>query len=239
MTDTQENFNLSPIGVIHTPYGQKFAVPRQAGLIANAVSTIEFFSPYNDPQAFEGLLGFSHLHLIFIFDKIPKESTFRAQVRPPRLGGNQKIGVFATRSPFRPTRLGLSLVKIRDLKVKNGGVLLEVLGADLVDGTPILDIKPYIPFVDSIPDARGGYASERPPEYQVEFSEKAKDNLKKLTAEQIDCVREILAQDPRPAYKDSHDSREYVARLYDYDIRFTVNEGLVQVIAASFSGERH
>ena len=168
------SYTLPVIGVMHSPYGQKFAVPRQSGLVPDALSTIEFFAPYGDPQAFAGLQGFSHLHVIFMFHQIP-EGPFRAQVRPPRLGGNQHVGVFATRSPFRPSRLGLSVVKLENLTVQHGLVCLQVSGADLVDGTPIIDVKPYIPFVDALPEAQGGFAAAPPELKQVIFSAKAQE----------------------------------------------------------------
>ena len=170
MSETKEipQFTLQPIGFIHSPYLQKFAVPRQPGLAPSVVSKITFIPPYCDPEAFKGLQGFSHIHLLFIFDKAPY-AEFKATVRPPRLGGNKRVGVFASRSPFRPSRIGLSVVKLEKVGEENGRAYLEVSGADLVDGTPIIDIKPYIPFVDAHPEAEGGFASEPPRIKEVVF----------------------------------------------------------------------
>ena len=219
---SQSNFQIEPIGFIHSPYLEKFAVPRQPGLAPDAVSIIEFYPPYNDELAFISLEGFSHIHVIFLFDKV-EYTKFRPKVRPPRLGGNVSVGVFATRSPFRPNRLGLSIVKLNKVIREKGKVRLEVSGADLVDGTPIIDIKPYIPFVDSVPDAIGGFASIPPVKYEVVF----KDDLDKVLLQALgqrrfEAVVQTLSQDPRPAYKDETDSKDYCAKLYNVDVHFKV-----------------
>ena len=228
----QSSYTLPVIGVMHSPYGQKFAVPRQSGLVPDALSTIEFFAPYGDPQAFTGLQGFSHLHVIFMFHQIP-EGPFRAQVRPPRLGGNQHVGVFATRSPFRPSRLGLSVVKLENLTVQHGLVCLQVSGADLVDGTPIIDVKPYIPFVDALPEAQGGFAAAPPELKQVIFSAKAQEQLRSLSEREFKALREILAQDPRPAYKaEQEDPKRYYALLFGFNVGFCVSSDTVTVVEA-------
>lgn len=226
-----ESFNLEPIGVIRTPYGEKFAVPRQPRLVESTHCEIELFAPYSDPQACIGLEGFSHIHVIFIFDKISMEEVakFRPMIRPPRLGGNQRVGVFASRSPFRPSRLGLSILALDRVENRQGKSVLHVRGADMVDGTPILDIKPYIPFVDSIPDARGGFASVPPERKEVVFSLQAQAQL---IAAHLDTqvLAEILSQDPRPAYKDSDDAKTYVALLMGYHVHFQVHGNTVTVI---------
>ena len=135
---------MKPVGFIHSPYNDKFAVPRQPRLAPSAVCVLEFYPPYDTENAFEGIDGFSHLHLIFLFDRVCYEE-FKPRVRPPRLGGNTYVGVFATRSPFRPNRIGMSIVKLERVIRQKGRVKLVISGADLVDGTPVLDIKPYIP----------------------------------------------------------------------------------------------
>lgn len=221
-------YNIEPIGFIRTPYGQKFAVPRQPGLASSAHCQIELVPPYSDPQAFIGLEGFSHIHVIFIFDKVEVDK-FRPMIRPPRLGGNQKVGVFASRSPFRPSRLGLSVLKLERIENHNGKTILHVLGADMVDGTPILDIKPYIPFVDAISDAKGGFASAPPLLKEVYFEEEAD---RKIDLYKIDkaLLEQILAQDPRPAYKGSDDSKPYFALLMGFNIKFKVIANQVIVI---------
>ncbi len=223
-----DTFNLEPIGVIHTPYGQKFAVPRQPGLAASVHCEIELLAPYCDPQACIGLEGFSHIHVIFIFDKVEVDK-FRPMIRPPRLGGNQRVGLFASRSPFRPSRLGLSVLKLERVENRNGKTVLHVLGADMVDGTPILDIKPYIPFVDALPDAVGGFALTPPELKQVEFSHKAEQLLTSLKLDR-DSLVDILAQDPRPAYKGSEDDKPYFALLMGYNIMFKVADDVVTVL---------
>lgn len=224
------SFCMHPIGLIHTPYGEKFAVPRQPRLVESTHCTIELFAPYSDPQACIGLDGFSHIHVLFVFDQI-KEDKFRPMIRPPRLGGNQRIGVFASRSPFRPNRIGLSLLELVGLEVVKGKSKIHVKGADMVDGTPILDIKPYIPFVDAIPDARGGFAQERPKLKDVSFSPQAQIALERAQKDglELQVLQEILAQDPRPAYKGEHDLKEYYAQLLGYKVTFHVHEDTIVV----------
>ena len=235
MSNNQELL-ITPIGTIRTPYGQKFAVPRQPGLAPHALGVIEFFKPYGAIEAFGGLEGFSHIHILFVFDKAPY-SKFHATVRPPRLGGNTSCGVFASRSPFRPSRIGLSTVKIHEILKENGEVKIVVLGADLVDNTPIIDIKPYIPFVDAIPDAKGGFASEPPKQYPVIFSKIAKEKLADLGERRIKACEETLSQDPRPAYKDENDDKVYYALIYNRDFMFVVKNGVIEVLDVIKRGE--
>lgn len=224
------DFSCPIIGYIKSPFADKFAVPRQPGLAPSAISQICFYKPYSDPKAFIALEGFSHLHLIFFFDKIEKEETFRAMVRPPRLGGNQHVGVFASRSPFRPSRIGLSVVELVEIKKHDGEISLFVSGADLVDGTPILDIKPYIPFVDAKLYAKGGFATEKPPLKQVIFKEGVRLKLKSLNTRELKAIEEILAQDPRPAYKaGTEDVKLYRAQLYNFEIVFSFHGDTVLV----------
>lgn len=228
-------FALTPIGRIRTPYGQKFAVPRQPGL-APAACEIELFKPYCDPQAVVGLEGFSHIHVIFIFDQEPESAQFRPMVRPPRLGGNQRVGVFACRSPNRPNRLGLSVLKLTGIENRAGRSVLHVEGADMVDNTPIVDIKPYIPFVDAIPEAQGGFALTPPPQKQVVFSPAAEQQLATdPTLAHVRAQREllarILAQDPRPAYKlKEQDAKDYAALIMGVNVRFSVSADTVTVL---------
>ena len=240
MTNSTDDmgFLVKPIGVIRTPFADKFAVPRQPGLAPHAKAVIEFYPPYDDEQAFVGIDGFSHLHILFVFDRIDY-TKFRARVRPPRLGGNISMGVFATRSPFRPNRIGLSVVKINKVIREKGKVKIEVSGADLVDSTPILDIKPYIPFVDSIESAKGGFASTKPKCLNVQFSDCALEFLKNENSVDLKAVEEILSQDPRPAYKDIHDKKEYSATLYGFIFRFTVDGDILCVNSVMKNGDEH
>ncbi len=231
----ESQIEISPIGFVESPYGEKFAVPRQPGLAPHARSFLRFYSPYSDPKAFDGLDGFSHVIVIFLFDRV-EYSSFRATVRPPRLGGNKRVGVFATRSPFRPSRLGLSVLKLERVFTEDGKAVLEVSGADLVDGTPIIDIKPYIPFVDAVSDARGGFAPEPPVLHKVVFSDQARVDLASLSDDERLAIAETLAQDPRPAYKDDVELRVYGAVLYGFDVHFVANgEGILVTDARPFS----
>lgn len=229
MKNLCNSYSLEPIGYISSPYKEKFAVPRQPGLAPDIISTINFYSPYNDELAFIGLESFSHLHVLFLFDKV-EYTKFRPKVRPPRLGGNQSVGVFATRSPFRPNRIGLSIVEIKRIVKEKGKVSIEVSGADLVDNTPIIDIKPYIPFVDAKADAKGGFATEVPELLKVNYSDEALEFIKPLGDLKIKAIEQSLAQDPRPAYKDDEDQKLYQARLYNLIILFKVTDNEVMVV---------
>lgn len=228
-----QSFEISPIGYAESPYGEKFAVPRQPGLAPHARCVLRFVRPFDDPAAFRGLEGFSHVIVLFVFDRA-EFSGFKPTVRPPRLGGNTRMGVFATRSPFRPSRIGMSVVRLERILCENGAAALEISGADLVDGTPIVDIKPYIPFADSIPDARGGFAEIPPELHEVIFTDRAREDLSCLSEEQRLGIEEALAQDPRPAYKgDDEPGRVYGVRLYGLDVHFRVADGVVTVTDAA------
>lgn len=216
---------IKPIGIIHSPFKEKFAVPRQAKLVEQIKSTIEIFPPYDDLNCFRGLEEFSHLWLIFGFNLISDHS-FRALVRPPRLGGNKKLGVFATRSPFRPNNLGLSSVKLLGITRCDHKTLLEISGADLVDQTPIYDLKPYIKFTDAIMEAQSSYASYEPEhKIKVEFSEQAQGFIdERESLEQVPLralIQDLLSYDPRPAYKNkTTEPQEYGFKIYDLNVKF-------------------
>ena len=152
-----EPLTLQPVAIIHTPYREKFSVPRQPNLVADGTGVLELLPPYNQPEAVRGLEQFSHLWLIFQFDQVPT-GKWSPTVRPPRLGGNQRIGVFASRATHRPNPLGLSKVELRQVECANGKVLLHLGSVDLVDGTSIFDIKPYLAYADSEPNAQSGFA---------------------------------------------------------------------------------
>lgn len=212
----QRELTLHPIAVIHTDLTSKFGVPRQAGLAENLTGTVVFEKEYRDLQAFRGLEGFSHLWLIWGFSE-NETGKWSPTVRPPRLGGNERMGVFATRSPFRPNPLGLSAVKIKKLRnTAEYGPVIDVAGADLTDGTPIYDIKPYIAYADSIPDAKSGFASAKSAEIPVIFPEKLKGIL---PADKELALEEILAQDPRPHYQNDTE-RIYGFPYAGYEVRF-------------------
>ena len=214
---------LIVIGRARTPYAQKFGTPRQPGLAPHAEGFLEFFAPYGNPEAFCGLAGFSHVQVLFWFHKLPPFKGFRARVRPPRLGGNASVGVFASRSPFRPNPIGLSTLRLLAIEDHQGEVRLKVAGPDLVDGTPLLDIKPYVPFVDSVPEATGGYVDgpPRPCELRVSAPLKAW-LLAHLGEERTRALCESLAQDPRPGYQNDP-TREYFLPYARFDVGFTVH----------------
>lgn len=209
---------MKPIGIIRTDFKDKFGIPRQSGLVGELRGTVVFEPEYRNPDALKGLEGFSHIWLIWLFSKV-EYSEFKATVRPPRLGGNRRVGVFATRSPYRPNRIGMSLVRLEKIeKTENNGAVIRVLGADMLDKTPILDIKPYLPFTEAVPDAAGGFA-ELSSGYslEVEFPEKL---LEAVPVEHRSALIKILAGDPRPAYHT--DSRHYHTVYAGYEVRFSV-----------------
>ena len=219
-------YTISPIGYIRSDFPEKFGIPRQSGRAPSLTAEIVFTSEYKHPDALRGIEDFSHLWLIFDFSKAHRDE-FSPTVRPPRLGGNTRVGVFASRSPFRPNPIGLSCVKLlRVEERKDEGCILIVSGADLLDGTPILDIKPYIPFADCKPDATGGYASEHEHDkLQVAFP---KPLLSVIAQDKREGLLECLADDPRPSYQDDP-ARVYGMRFGDYELKFTVENGILTV----------
>lgn len=219
------SFIAEPIGYTKTPYQQKFAIPRQPGLVPAAKGEIHLSGEANDINCVRGLERFSHIWLIFSFHQT-REKGWKPTVRPPRLGGNEKMGVFATRSTFRPNGMGLTVAKLESMQQSDGQVIIHISGMDLLDGTPILDIKPYVPYSDAISHASGGFAHVPPPQMGVEFSEQVTDMLNGITRERpefLELVTQVLSQDPRPAYQCSDDSdRKYHVQLWDIDIQWQV-----------------
>ena len=226
------HYQIEPIGIVRSPYKEKFAVPRQPGLVPSARSEIILQGEANALEAVRGLEQFSHLWLLFLFDQ-NLEAGWRPTVRPPRLGGNERIGVFASRATFRPNGIGMSAVELLGVRQQGSDVIIELGGVDLVDGTPIVDIKPYIPYSDSLSHAHGGFADDEPATLPVVFSDKAESQFKgKQLARQRAVIAEVLAQDPRPAYKKGkEDSKEYAVHLFDYNVKFTVTNDVVTVMA--------
>lgn len=223
------SINLPIIAYIRSPYREKFGIPRQPNLV-QVQSRIEMIAPYNNPLAFDGIAYFSHLWLIWQFheNKNQQQQQFRPQIRPPRLGGNQKIGVFASRSMYRPAPLGLSVVRFVGIEQDNQGKLfLIVEGADLLDGTPIIDIKPYLAYADSIENAQSGYAQQQPQPKQVIWQDKSlKAHLittQQVLARHLDELEQILALDPRPAYQ--HDpERLYAMSFANMNVHFKIDD---------------
>ncbi|WP_318419406.1 tRNA (N6-threonylcarbamoyladenosine(37)-N6)-methyltransferase TrmO [Photobacterium leiognathi] len=224
------SYSIDPIGIIHSPYKEKFAVPRQPGLVPSARSEIILQGDANSLEAVRGIEQFSHLWLLFLFDQ-NLEAGWRPTVRPPRLGGNERIGVFASRATFRPNGIGMSAVELKGVRHENGNVIIELGGVDLVDGTPVVDIKPYIPYSDSLPQAQGGFASSAPDLMPVCFSETALNQLPvKNKAYYQTVICEVLAQDPRPAYKKGKpDPKQYAVHLFDFNVHFSVTEQQITV----------
>lgn len=217
---------LKQIAVIHTDFPEKFGIPRQSGLIEELRSTLVFMPEYRVPEALRGIEQYSHLWLLWEFSKSVRDG-WSPTVRPPRLGGNTRMGVFATRSPFRPNRIGLTVVRLIRLEEENGRITLVVSGADLMDGTPIVDIKPYLPYVDSVPDAVGGFTEQTERHHlTVDFPEKLKKYVPK---QNLPAVMGLLAQDPRPAYQ--HDGKRVYGVPYgEVDIRFVVEGDTLTVV---------
>ena len=220
---------IRPIAHIHTDFHQKFGIPRNAGLAANTQGVIEFEPDFANPDALRGIEGFSHLWLIWQFENTDR-SHWRPTVRPPRLGGSRRMGVFATRSPFRPNPLGLSCVRLSHIEVADGVPRIHVLGADLRDGTPIFDIKPYIPYADCHPEANGGWTDEEPwSPLSVQVPE---NELAKVPAEKRDGLVQALAQDPRPPLQ-TDPEKVFAMAFAGMNVRFTVTDGTLCVVDIS------
>lgn len=225
---------MNIIAHIHTDLPTKFGVPRQSGLVDALKARIVFTEEYRDPEALRGLEEFSHIWLIWEFSQA-KRNDWSPTVRPPRLGGNRRLGVFATRSPFRPNPLGLSCVKLEKVELQSPeGPVIHVAGADLMDGTPIFDIKPYVPYADAHPDAAGGFTSnldDAP--LHVEFPA---DLSRIFSLTQQEAIIGILARDPRPHYHDDPE-RIYGMRFAGHDVRFCVKERTAVVCAVEKAGD--
>jgi tRNA-Thr(GGU) m(6)t(6)A37 methyltransferase TsaA len=230
-------FTFAPVGVIHSCFKEKFGIPRQPGLVPAARAVLELLPPYNRAEAVRGLEGFSHVWVSFVFHACMGES-WKPTVRPPRLGGNRRLGVFATRSTHRPNPIGLSAVELERIEAGPGRVLLHLKGADLLDGTPVLDIKPYLPYSDVIPGATGGFAAEAPDTlFEVSFSRPALDRCAAVPELEL-LIRQILSQDPRPAYHGKNDAkRVFGMKLLDYDVKWEVTGETVVVTAIALVGE--
>ena len=217
---------ISPIAHIHTDFPEKFGIPRQVNLVRSLRATIVFEEEYRDANAVRGLEGFSHLWIIWGFSD-NKKTDWTPTIRPPRLGGNERVGVFASRSPYRPNPLGLSAVKIISIrKTDDQGTVIDVEGADMMDGTPIYDIKPYLPYTDCHPEASDGYAVSRREMLQVDFPAPL---LERIPTDKQAALISILEQDPRGAYE-KKPGFVYGLNFSNYDIRFTVAGATLTVL---------
>ena len=219
-----QDYSIKVIAKIETDFKEKFGIPRQSGLAESATGKIVFEPAFKNADAIRGLDGYSHLWLIWQFSEAVRDN-WSPTVRPPRLGGNERVGVFATRSPFRPNAIGLSSVKIEHIDFTN--VEIYVSGVDMLDGTPIFDIKPYIPFADSKKDAVGGFADEHKAySLDVIISDEL---LKKIPEKHQKTIAEILAEDPRPSYQNDPD-RIYGMKFAEFNIKFKVRDEVLTVL---------
>lgn len=219
--------SMDVIAVMHSDFPTKFGIPRQSGLAEALQSTIVFEPAYRNPEALRGIEGFSHLWILWQFSQAVRQD-WSPTVRPPRLGGNTRMGVFATRSPFRPNAIGLSCVRLLSVEhTQDMGTVLHIGGADLMDGTPILDIKPYIPYCDAHPEAMGGFTQDAGDFIlEVDFPENLKQ---RLPAEKQEAICQVLSHDPRPSYQKDSD-RVYGLSFAGFDIRFTVKDTVLTVV---------
>ncbi len=222
------SYCCTTIAVVHSPYKEKFGIPRQPGLCPSIPGSIEMLSPFNNIDAFRGLEDSSHIWILFIFHHNTIEK-WQPLVRPPKLGGKVRKGVFATRSPYRPNRIGQSVVKLEGIDTNEQKIILRISGHDLLDGTPVIDLKPYIPYSDQIKTAKSNYCSLPDGQnHTVNFSQQALDQCYQWNQQNTGDLKlilsEMLAQDPRPGYHHAtQPDRNYGFRLFDFDIKFSSN----------------
>jgi len=223
------NFTFPAIGTIHSCFKEKFGIPRQPGLVPLATAQLELLPPYNDRDALDGLEDCSHIWIQFVFHANKREE-WKPKVKPPRLGGNKSLGVFATRSPMRPSPIGLSVVRLEGIVEIDGKLTLNLSGVDLLDGTPILDIKPYVPYVDIVPDAINHFANKAPSLIKVVFSKECaefcSDYRQNEKIELETLIHQVLQQDPRPQYQQPDAERIYGMKLLDLNVqwRYTLTD---------------
>ena len=228
------NYNFKSIGTIHSCYKEKFGIPRQPGLVSST-ATIEMDIEYSQDDSFRELENFSHIWIFFVFHGIDSKD-WKPTVRPPRLGGNQRVGVFASRSMFRPNPIGLSVVELKSVKRVESKMVLTIAGGDFLDATPVIDIKPYISYVDSIDTAKSGYAIEKPDlKFDIVFSESVQENMQNAEEKYPRLsiiITEILKLDPRPAYHEKKQiKKEFAIKLYEYDLKWHVEGNKIIVTA--------
>ncbi|HEY7883928.1 MAG TPA: tRNA (N6-threonylcarbamoyladenosine(37)-N6)-methyltransferase TrmO [Cellvibrionaceae bacterium] len=235
-------FTFSPIGVVRSCFTEKFGIPRQSGLAPLATASIELYPPFDTPLAFTGLDSASHLWVQFVFHQ-NRHQGFKPRVKPPRLGGNKTLGVFATRSPTRPNPIGLSVVKLDSIEVVDGATRLLISGHDMLDGTPVLDIKPYVPYTDAIDSAHNDFATDAPTAIAVFFNTHAEAQCRAHEMQHTGLrglIDQLLQQDPRPQYQTPDPARIYGMRLWQLDVRWRYQFNgerwqieVVEVVAAS------
>ena len=236
-------YRFAPIGVIHSCFKEKFGIPRQPGLAPEARAVLELYPPYARAEALTGLDAFTHIWVIFVFHA-HLDRGWRPTVRPPRLGGNRRLGVFATRSGFRPNPVGLSVVRLAGRRVGPEGAEFDLAGGDFLDGTPVLDIKPYLPYADRVPEAEAGFAGQAPPQMPVTFDANAEADCRRIEAQGYTGLQrlivQVLANDPRPAYYSGYSGQDHARRhgmcLYDLDVRWVVRQGRIEVVTITPAG---
>ncbi len=220
---------IEPIGTVRSCFGGKFAVPRQPGLCPSAWGRLEFHPEFRSPEAIRGIEGFSHLWLVFGFHGTAAQG-WRPTVRPPRLGGNQRVGVFASRSTFRPNGLGLSLVRLEGIDRQSAAAPVLLLGGlDLIDGTPVYDVKPYLAYAEAISEAAGGFAADEIPRLEVMVDDGARADFERLTPRVRKVLEEVLSLDPRPATRCGDEPRMFGAELCGRNVRFEVVDGICRI----------
>ncbi|MEN8257354.1 MAG: tRNA (N6-threonylcarbamoyladenosine(37)-N6)-methyltransferase TrmO [Thermodesulfobacteriota bacterium] len=232
------SINMEPIALIRSCFTDKFGIPRQPGLVPAATARLEMLPPYNRPEAMEGLDEFSHIWVFFLFHQAVCRG-WKPTVRPPRLGGNKRVGVFASRSPQRPNFIGSSVVRLDKISRESKSVVIHVSGVDFLDQTPVLDIKPYVPYSDAESAATSGYAPEPTPSFDIIFSPEVLHFCQKYeqrTERKLqELIEQILGQDPRPAYHENN--REYGMTLWDLNIRFACHKSTFTVNSISAVSE--
>lgn len=230
---SKQQFTFDTIGIVHSCYKDKFAIPRQARLVTASTASVELLEPYNNIEVTRGLEDFSHLWLSFVFHR-HIDKGWNTTVKPPRLDGKQRYGVFATRASFRPNPIGLSLVEMKSIEQKGAKLFIHVKGADLLDQTPIIDIKPYIPYTDSLPEARGGFTEQVKEElFEVIFSKVASEDCEQAKQQYPDIetfIKQLLALDHR-AYFYKNIDKVYSTKVYDYDLKWIIKDRQVEVIS--------
>jgi tRNA-Thr(GGU) m(6)t(6)A37 methyltransferase TsaA len=228
---TEAAMEIHPIGVVRSCFGGKFAVPRQPGLCPDAWGELVFSEPFRSPEAVRGLEGFSHVWLIFGFHETADKG-WQPTVRPPRLGGNRRVGVFASRSTFRPNGLGLSLVRLEGIDPdRPDGPVLKLGGLDLIDGTPVFDVKPYLPYAEALPDAEGGFAPEAPAAMEVTVAESAQQAFARLSERSRKVIASVLALDPRPAVQTTDEDRVFGAGICGQNVRFRISGNRCEIVS--------
>jgi len=230
-----DTISISPIGVIRSCFPEKFGIPRQAGLVHEAAAQIILFSPFDRAEMVKGLEQFSHLWVHFHFHETLEEG-WKSTVRPPGLGGQERVGVFASRSPHRPNHLGFSAVKLEEIQSANGKTVLQVMGGDFLDGTPVIDIKPYVPFCDVLEGASSGYSGRISSGLEVEFSDEAQifcRNYQRQTGRTLhSLISQVLHQDPRPASQ-RRKKKNFGIQLWDVNVRWRVEGEIFTVTSCS------